>query len=77
MEHVIADGAWLCARLESTGTQRGDLFGWLATSEKAPWKEVRYRRIGNDKTVEHPASIDTAGMPQQLGHIAPPERSRW
>ncbi len=77
VEHVIADGEWLCARLVVTGTQQGELFGWPASGKRATWKEMRYCRIVNDKTVEHHAVIDNAGMLEQLGHIAPPQRSRW
>jgi predicted ester cyclase len=77
VEHVIADGEWLCVRLEFTGTQKGDLFGWPATNKRATWKEMRYCRIVDDKTVEHHACIDNAGMLTQLGHLKPPERSRW
>ena len=70
-------GEWLCARLVVTGTQQGELFGWPASGKRATWKEMRYCRIVNDKTVEHHAVIDNAGMLEQLGHIAPPQRSRW
>jgi predicted ester cyclase len=77
VEHVIADGEWLCVRLEFTGTQHGELFGWPATGRRATWKEMRYCRIVDGMTVEHHAVIDNAGMLEQLGHLTPPARSRW
>jgi predicted ester cyclase len=77
VEHVIVDGDWLCARLEMSGTQTGELFGWPASGKHATWKEMRYCRIVDGKTVEHHAVIDNAGMLEQLGHIESPSRSRW
>lgn len=77
VEHVIVDGDWLAVRLEFTGTQKGDLFGWPASGKRATWKEIRYCRIANDKTLEHHAVIDNFGMLEQLGHVKSPSRSTW
>ncbi|MDX2014022.1 MAG: ester cyclase [Myxococcaceae bacterium] len=77
VEHVIADGEWLAVRLEFTGTQHGPLFGWSATNKRATWKEIRYCRIVDDKTLEHYAVIDNFGMLEQLGHVHSPARSTW
>jgi predicted ester cyclase len=75
VEHVIADGDWLAVRLEFTGTQKASLFGWPATNKRATWKEIRYCRIVDDKTLEHYAVIDNFGMLEQLGHVKSPARS--
>lgn len=77
VEHVVVDGDWLVARLVFTGTQKGELFGWPATNKRATWKEIRYCRIKNDKTVEHHACIDNLTMLTQLGHIKPPAQTNW
>ena len=77
VEQVIVDGEWLAVRLEITGTQTGDLFGWPATGRRTTWKEIRYCRIANDKTVEHYAVLDNFGMLEQLGHVRSPARSTW
>jgi predicted ester cyclase len=77
VEQAIVDGDWLAVRLEFTGTQKGDLFGWPATGKRATWKEIRYCRIVNDKTLEHHAVIDNFGMLEQLGHVKSPSRSTW
>ena len=77
VEHVVADGEWLAVRLLATGTQEGDLFGWPASGKRATWKEIRYCRIVDDKTVEHHATIDNLGMLAQLGHVKLPERASW
>lgn len=77
VDHVIVDGDWLAVRLTATGTQRGSFFGWPATNKRATWKEIRYCRIVNDKTVEHHACLDSLGLLAQLGHIKLPERSNW
>jgi predicted ester cyclase len=77
VEQVIVDGEWLAVRLEITGTQTGDLFGWPATGRRTTWKEMRYCRIVNDKTVEHYAVLDNFGMLEQLGHVRSPARSTW
>jgi predicted ester cyclase len=77
VEHVLADGDWLAVRLVATGTQKGTFFGWPATNKRATWKEIRYCRIDNDKTVEHHVCLDSLGLLAQLGHIKLPERSNW
>ena len=77
VDHVVADGDWLVARLTATGTQTGVFFGWPPTGKRATWKEIRYCRIANDKTVEHHACLDNMGLLAQLGHIQLPERSNW
>ena len=77
VDHVVADGDWLVVRLTATGTQTGVFFGWPPTGKRATWKEMRYCRIANDKTVEHHACLDNMGLLSQLGHIQLPERSNW
>jgi predicted ester cyclase len=74
---VIVDGEWLAVRLEFTGTQREPLFGWPASQKRATWKEIRYCRVVDDKTLEHYAVIDNFGMLEQLGHVKSPSRSTW
>jgi predicted ester cyclase len=64
-------------RLTATGTQKGSFFGWPATHKRATWKEIRYCRIANDKTVEHHACIDNLALLSQLGHLKLPERATW
>jgi predicted ester cyclase len=77
VDHVIVEGDWLAVRLTATGTQRGKFFGWPATNKRATWKEIRYCRIKDDKTIEHHACLDNMGLLAQLGHIKLPERSTW
>jgi hypothetical protein len=43
----------------------------------AQWREIRYCRIVNDKTVEHHACLGNMALLSQLGHIKLPERSSW
>jgi predicted ester cyclase len=77
VDQVIAEGDWLAVRLTATGTQTGVFFGWPASNKRATWKEIRYCRFDNNKTVEHHACLDNMGMLSQLGHIQLPERSNW
>lgn len=77
VDQVIVDGEWLAVRLTATGTQAGEFFGWPATGKRATWKEMRYCRVVNDKTVEHHACLDNMGLLAQLGHVQLPERSNW
>lgn len=77
VDQVIVDGEWLAVRLTASGTQTGPLFGWPATNRRATWKEIRYCRIVNDRTVEHHVCLDSLGMLAQFGHLSLPERSTW
>jgi steroid delta-isomerase-like uncharacterized protein len=77
VDQVIVEGDWLAVRLTASGTQTGAFFGWPPSGKHATWKEIRYCRIANDKTVEHHACLDNMGLLAQLGHITLPQRSNW
>lgn len=77
VDQVIVDGEWLAVRLTATGTQTGTMFGWPPSNRRATWKEIRYCRIVDDRTVEHHACLDNMGMLAQLGHVKLPERASW
>jgi predicted ester cyclase len=67
VEFTVAEGDRVAQRLNGSGTMRGEFMGMPATGKHATWTETHVSRFANGKIVEHWASVDQAGMMQQLG----------
>jgi len=67
VEFTVAEGDRVAQRLNGSGTMQGEFMGMPPTGKHATWTETHVSRFASGKIVEHWASIDQAGMMQQLG----------
>ena len=69
VEFTVAEGDRVAQRLNASGTMQGEFLGMPPSGKHATWTETHVSRFANGKLVEHWASIDQAGMLQQLGFM--------
>lgn len=69
VEFTVAEGDRVAQRLNASGTMQGEFLGMPPSGKQATWTETHVSRFADDKLVEHWASIDQAGMLQQLGFM--------
>ena len=69
VEFTVAEGDRVAQRLNASGTMQGEFLGMPPSGKQATWTETHVSRFANGKLVEHWASIDQAGMLQQLGFM--------
>jgi steroid delta-isomerase-like uncharacterized protein len=67
IEHLIADGDTVAARLTYSGTHRGEIFGVAATGKKVAYAGVAIFRIAAGKVAEGWVLGDLIGLLRQLG----------
>jgi steroid delta-isomerase-like uncharacterized protein len=64
--NVVAEGDRLYLHFETTGTHRGEFFGFPATGHFVRFPEMRVRRIQNGKFAEHWGLLDESLLLRQL-----------
>lgn len=69
VEFTVAEGDRVAQRLNASGTMQGEFLGMPPSGKQATWTETHVSRFADGKLVEHWASIDQAGMLQQLGFM--------
>lgn len=67
VEHLVAEGDWVVARLTSRGTHRGAFAGIAPTGKTAMWEGMVMQRLVDGRVVEQRAKFDMFGLLQQLG----------
>ncbi len=72
IEHLVAEGDLVVARLIARGTHRGELLGIPPTGKQITMTGIAIHRIAGGKIVEHWHEIDMLGGLQQLGVIPAP-----
>jgi len=74
VEHLVAQGDMVFARLTARGTHRGELLGIPPTGREVTVAVMELYRVTGDKIAEQWVVMDTLGMLQQLGAIPTPEQ---
>ena len=69
---MVAEGDKVVARIQTTGTHRGQFQGMPPTGKSIKREAFDMLRIANGKFVEHWNLFDAMGMMQQLGAMPPP-----
>jgi steroid delta-isomerase-like uncharacterized protein len=72
VEHLIAEGDKVAARLRFRGTHRGEMEGIAPTGRHVDCTGIVISRIEEGKIAEDWANFDDLGMMQQLGVISKP-----
>jgi len=72
VNHLIAEGDWVCAHYRWTGTNSGSMMGSPATGKPVSVEGYDLVRIADGKMVEHSGVFDYAGMLMQLGKMPMP-----
>jgi len=76
VDEMLAEGAKVCTRFTWSGTHCGTFLGIPATNKRVTVKGVVIDRLEGGKMAESRILMDTLGMMQQLGVLAPPPASR-
>jgi steroid delta-isomerase-like uncharacterized protein len=74
-EELIAEGDRVAERWTGRGTHRGELQGIPPTGKRVETPGSVFYRIVGGKIVEFRGQLDMMGLMQQLGVIAPPQRT--
>jgi steroid delta-isomerase-like uncharacterized protein len=75
IDDTIAEGDKVVQRTTGRATMTGSFAGMPATGKHATWSEIHISRFKDGKVVEHWATVDQAGMLQQLGVTPTPKPS--
>jgi steroid delta-isomerase-like uncharacterized protein len=75
LHELIADGAFVAARLIVTGTHLGDFMGFPPTGRSFSVQHIHMYRVANGKVAEHWACRDDLGQLSQLGLLSGPAMS--
>ncbi|HZU77262.1 MAG TPA: ester cyclase [Dehalococcoidia bacterium] len=69
VDHLVAEGDWVVARLTSIGTHGGAFAGIQPTGKTVSWSGVAMRRIENGRIVEQWTKYDMLALLRQLGAL--------
>jgi steroid delta-isomerase-like uncharacterized protein len=69
IEHLIAEGDTVAARLTARGTHRGELLGIPATGRAITVAVFELYRLSDGKIAEQWVTMDALGLMQQLGAL--------
>ena len=72
LEHLVAEGDIVAARLTARGTHRGELLGIPATGRQVTLAVMDLYRLSGGKIAEQWVLIDALGLLQQLGAVPGP-----
>ncbi len=72
VEHLVAEGDSVAARLTARGTHRGELMGIPPTGKQVTLAVMELYRLADGKIAEQWVNFDALGMMQQVGAIPAP-----
>ncbi len=72
VEHLVAEGDSVAARLTVRGTHRGELLGIPPTGNQVTLAVMELYRLADGKIAEQWVTMDALGLLQQLGAIPGP-----
>jgi steroid delta-isomerase-like uncharacterized protein len=72
IEHLVAEGDMVLARLTARGTHRGELLGIPPTGKQVTLAVMDLFRLADGKIAEQWVTMDVLGLLQQLGAIPAP-----
>lgn len=72
VEHLIAEGDIVAARVTFRGTHEGELQGIEPTGEEVEFEVIGFLRLSDGRIVERWMRPDRLALMQQLGAVEPP-----